>query len=139
MLHGMFTAVPQRPHMFNGTIRDNVLLGNEAADEDQLQMALRDSALESWVAGLPLGLATPVGINGSAVSGGEARRIALARALLKGAPIVLLDEPTEGLDAATEHEVVSRLNGRFRGSGATLLVVSHRPECMKLGDSVIRL
>jgi ATP-binding cassette, subfamily C, bacterial CydC len=138
-LLGMIAAVPQHPHLFNGTIRDNILLGNASAGEEQLQQALRDSALDVWVAGLPLGLATPVGINGSSVSGGEARRIALARALLKGAPILLLDEPTEGLDAATEREVVSRLNGRFRGTGATLLIVSHRPACLELGNSTVRL
>lgn len=139
-LIGMIAAVPQRPHLFNGTIRDNLLLGNASADEEQLQHALRDSGLEAWVAGLPLGLATLVGINGSAVSGGEARRIALARALLKDAPILLLDEPTEGLDSATEREVVSRLNRRRRGAGGTtMLVISHRPACLKLGDSVIRL
>ncbi|MBK5277098.1 MAG: thiol reductant ABC exporter subunit CydC [Desulfuromonadales bacterium] len=139
-LIGMIAAVPQRPHLFNGSIRDNILLGNASADEEQLQQALRDSALESWVAGLPLGLATPVGINGSAVSGGEARRIALARALLKGAPILLLDEPTEGLDATTEREVVSRLNGRVRAvGGTTMLIVSHRPACLELGDAIVRL
>jgi ATP-binding cassette subfamily C protein CydC len=139
-LLGMIAAVPQRPHLFNGTIRDNLLLGNTSADEEQLQQALRDSALDVWVAGLPLGLETPLGINGSAVSGGEARRIALARALLKGAPILLLDEPTEGLDAATEREVVSRLNERVRGAGGTtMLTVSHRPACLELGDSTVRL
>ena len=140
VLIGMIAAVPQRPHLFNGTICDNILLGNGSADEEQLRQALRDSCLDAWVAGLPLGLETVVGINGSAVSGGEARRIALARALLKNAPILLLDEPTEGLDAATEREVVSSLNGRYRGDkGVTMLVVSHRPACLELGDSVIRL
>lgn len=139
-LLGMIAAVPQHPHLFNGTIRDNILLGNASAGEEQLQQALRDSALDVWVAGLPLGLETPLGINGSSVSGGEARRIALARALLKGAPILLLDEPTEGLDAATEREVVSRLNERVRGAGGTtLLTVSHRPACLELGDSTVRL
>jgi ATP-binding cassette, subfamily C, bacterial CydC len=139
-LMGMIAAVPQHPHLFNGTIRDNVLLGNASADEERLLEALRDSGLDAWVAGLPLGLATHVGINGSAVSGGEARRIALARALLKNAPILLLDEPTEGLDGTTEREVVSRLNERCRGAGCmTMLVISHRPACLKLGDSTINL
>lgn len=139
-LIAMMAAVPQRPHLFNGTIRENLLLGNSSADEERIQEALRDSCLDAWVAGLPLGLATEVGINGSAVSGGEARRIALARALLKDAPILLLDEPTEGLDSATEREVVSRLNERIRGAGGvTMLVVSHRPACLKLGDSIISL
>lgn len=136
-LLGMIAAVPQRPHLFNGTIRDNILLGNASADDEQIRWALRDSGLDAWVAGLPDGLETMVGASGSAVSGGEARRIALARALLKDAPILLLDEPTEGLDGATEREVVSRLSARNKnGKGLTLLVVSHRPECLKLGESV---
>ncbi len=138
-LIGMIAAVPQRPHLFNGTIRENIMLGNVAAGEEQLRQVLKDSALEAWVAGLPLGLATPVGINGSALSGGEARRIALARALLKNAPILLLDEPTEGLDGATESEVVLRLSDRRVAGGTTMLVVSHRPACIKLGDQVIRM
>jgi len=131
--------VPQRPHMFNGTIRENIMLGNSSADEEQLECALRDSCLDTWVAELPLGLDTQVGINGSAISGGEARRIALARALLKDAPVLLLDEPTEGLDAATEREVVSHLKRRIGGAGTTMLVVSHRPACLELGDSVLRM
>jgi ATP-binding cassette, subfamily C, bacterial CydC len=140
VLRNMISAVPQRPHLFNGSIRDNILLGNPSAREEQLQQVLRDSALDVWVAGLPLGLSTAVGINGSEVSGGEARRIALARALLKVAPILLLDEPTEGLDAATERTVVSRLSARNKSAGGvTMLVISHRPACLALGDSVISL
>ena len=137
-LMSMIAAVPQRPHLFNGTIRDNIMLGDRLADEEQLQLVLRESCLASWVAGLPLGLDTQVGLNGTAVSGGEARRIALARALLKNAPILLLDEPTEGLDAATEREVISYLKRR-RGAGTTLLVISHRPACLELGDSAVSL
>lgn len=139
-LINMISAVPQRPHLFNGTIRDNIMLGNTLADDEQLHLALVDSCLDAWVSGLPLGLETEVGINGSAISGGEARRIALARALLKNAPIMLLDEPTEGLDVATERELVSRLNKRFACAGdTTILVISHRPACLELGDSVFRL
>ena len=138
-LIGMIATVPQRPHLFNCTIRDNILLGNDSAAEEQLKQVLRDSCLDVWVAGLPLGLETIVGINGSAVSGGEARRIALARCLLKESSILLLDEPTEGLDSATERTVVTRLNERLSGTGRTLLVVSHRPACLDLGDSMILL
>jgi ATP-binding cassette subfamily C protein CydC len=138
-LMAMIAAVPQRPHLFNGTIRENILLGNELADDEQLQQALADSCLAAWVAGLPLGLETQVGLNGSAVSGGEARRIALARALLKDASILLLDEPTEGLDGATERDVIACLKRRTSGCGTTLLVISHRPACLELGDAVICL
>ncbi|MDA8415038.1 MAG: thiol reductant ABC exporter subunit CydC [Desulfobacteraceae bacterium] len=139
-LLGMIAAVPQHPHLFNGSIRDNIMLGNPSADEQLVLQALSDSCLDAWVAGLPSGLDTAVGVGGSAVSGGEARRIALARALLKDVPILLLDEPTEGLDAATEREVVARLNRRLRTTrDTTVLVVSHRPACLGLGDTVLRL
>ena len=138
-LLGMISAVPQRPYLFNGTIRDNLKVGNASAGDDELHRALADSCLDVWVKGLPDGLDTLVGINGSAVSGGEARRIALARALLKNAPILLLDEPTEGLDAETERIVVARLSERFNRSGVTLMVVSHRPACLSLGEHFLQL
>jgi ATP-binding cassette subfamily C protein CydC len=136
-LRRLVAAVPQRPHLFNATLRENILVGNPAAGEDELSRALADAGLGGWVATLPLGLDTPVGEGGSAVSGGEARRVALARALLKGAPILILDEPTEGLDAQTEQEVVARLRERL--AGRTLLVVTHRPACLALADRVVRL
>jgi len=70
-------------------------------------------------------------------SGGEARRIALARALLKDAPILLLDEPSEGLDAATERDLVARLAERCKGK--TVLIISHRPACLGLAERVVRM
>jgi len=136
-LRGLIAAVPQRPHLFNATIRENIMVGNPEAGDDALRHVLEDSGLAAWVAGLPLGVETPVGEGGSAVSGGEARRIALARALVKDAPILLLDEPTEGLDAGTEREVVARL--AVRTAGKTVLVITHRPACLALADRVVRL
>lgn len=133
----LFSALPQQPHLFNTTIRENILLARPDASEEALYRVLVDSGLAQWVAGLPLGLDTAMGEGSSTVSGGEARRIALARALLKDAPILLLDEPTEGLDAATEQEVVTRLAERTRGK--TVLMVSHRPVCLALADQVVRL
>jgi ATP-binding cassette, subfamily C, bacterial CydC len=133
----MFSALPQQPHLFNTTIRENILLARPDASVEELYSVLVDSGLAQWVAGLPLGLDTAVGEGASTVSGGEARRIALARALLKNAPILLLDEPTEGLDAATEQEVVTRLAERTRGK--TVLIISHRPACLALADQVVRL
>lgn len=132
----MVAAVPQQPHLFNSTIRENILLGREISDE-QLHAALSDSGLAEWVATLPQGLDTPVGETGSAVSGGEARRIALARALVSNAPVMLLDEPTEGLDGATEQSVVERLKVRLQGT--TLLVVTHRPACLQLAERVVMI
>lgn len=136
-LRGMMAVVPQRPHLFNGTIRENILVGNPGGGEAEVRRALEDAGLTAWVAALPLGLDTPVGEGGSAVSGGEARRIALARALVKDAPILVLDEPTEGLDAATEGEVVARLAARTVGK--TVLVITHRPACLALAERVVRL
>uniref|UniRef100_A0A831U1W4 Thiol reductant ABC exporter subunit CydC n=1 Tax=Geobacter metallireducens TaxID=28232 RepID=A0A831U1W4_GEOME len=136
-LRGLIAAVPQRPHLFNATIRENIMAGNPGAGEDEVRRALDDAGLAAWVDSLPLGLHTPVGEGGSAVSGGEARRIALARALVKEAPILVLDEPTEGLDAAAEGEVVARLAART--AGKTVLVITHRPACLALADRVVRL
>ncbi|KIE42747.1 thiol reductant ABC exporter subunit CydC [Geobacter anodireducens] len=133
-IRGLIAVVPQQPHLFNGTIRENILLGNPAAEEEQVRRAVRDAALAEWVDGLPLGLDTPVGEGGSAVSGGEARRIALARALLKDAPVFLLDEPTEGLDWTTEQRVIAALANRI--GGKTVLIISHRPACGALAERV---
>jgi len=138
-LRTLIAAVPQQPYLFNGTIRDNILLGREAASAADLTQALHDSCLDSWINVLPLGLDTSVGIQGSQVSGGEARRIALARALLKNAPILLLDEPTEGLDGHTERELIQRLAQRLSASAVTTMVISHRPACRALGDSFLHL
>jgi ATP-binding cassette subfamily C protein CydC len=134
-LRTLIAAVPQRPHLFNSTLRDNLLLANPDASEPQLQQAMDDSCLTDWVDTLPEGLETRVGEGGNAVSGGEARRIALARALLKDTPILILDEPTEGLDLDTEQKVVARLMARL--AGKTVLIITHRPACLKLADRVI--
>lgn len=133
----LIAAVPQRPHLFNSTIRANLLLAKPEATDAELQQALTDASLADWVASLAEGLETRVGEGGRAVSGGEARRIALARALLKDAPIVVLDEPTEGLDLLTEEKVVARLSARLKGK--TVLVISHRPACLALADRVVWL
>lgn len=135
-LNRLVAALPQQPHLFNGTIRDNILLGRTASDE-QLAEILEDCALGDWIAGLPLGLETPVGETGSAISGGEARRIALARVLVTDTPVVLLDEPTEGLDSATEALVVQRLQERL--AGKSVLVVTHRPAVLALAQRVVRI
>lgn len=136
-ISSLITAMPQRPHLFNTTIRDNILLGCPDADEQRIKDALEDSGLSGWVDALPEGLDTTVGVAGSSVSGGEARRIALARALVHDAPIVLLDEPTEGLDAETERTVVARLDKRLYGK--TVLLITHRPACLALAGRIIQI
>ncbi|MDY0385069.1 thiol reductant ABC exporter subunit CydC [Trichlorobacter sp.] len=135
-LNRLLVALPQAPHLFNATIRDNILLGRTLSDQ-QLSELVEDCGLDAWIATLPLGLDTPVGETGNAVSGGEARRIALARTLVTDAPVVLLDEPTEGLDGATEQVVVQRLHKRL--AGRSVLVVTHRPTVLALAQRVVRI
>jgi len=136
-LRRLIAVSPQRPHLFNSSIRENILLSRPEATPEELQSVLEASALDAWVSGLPQGVDTRVGETGGAISGGEARRIALARALLKDSPLLVLDEPTEGLDSATESLVLSRLDRLL--AGRSLLLVTHRPACLALVDRVVRL
>lgn len=136
-LRRLVAVSPQRPHLFNTTIRENILLARPGATAEELHDALAAAGLDTWVAGLPDGLETVVGEAGSAVSGGETRRIALARAILKNAPLLILDEPTEGLDSATEQLVLARLRQHLPGK--SLLLITHRPACLALVDRVVRI
>ncbi|HEX2987929.1 MAG TPA: thiol reductant ABC exporter subunit CydC, partial [Chloroflexota bacterium] len=120
----LMAVVPQRTHLFNLTIRENLMLARPNATEQQMVEAARQARLHDFVASLPLGYDTFVGEQGIRLSAGERRRIAIARALLKDAPILLLDEPTAGLDSLTEKEVMDTLRGVM--AGRTTLLVTHR-------------
>ncbi len=133
----LVSALPQAPHLFNASIRENILIAHPEASADELDSAINDAGLSAWIAKLPEGLATQVGEQGHLVSGGEARRIALARTLLRDTPIVLLDEPTEGLDAALECQIVARLAERL--AGKTVLLATHRRACLAMADRVVTL
>ncbi len=136
-LRHLVAALPQEPHLFNTTLRENILLARPDASEEELAEAISDAGLAAWVATLPEGLATEVGELGYCVSGGEARRIALARTLLRDAPVLLLDEPTEGLDTEGEQQLVARLTRRT--AGRTVLLASHRPACLALAERIVTL
>ncbi|MGK9231214.1 thiol reductant ABC exporter subunit CydC [Inquilinus limosus] len=125
----------QRSQIFAGTIRDNLLIGDPEAGDDRLAAAVDAAGLGAWVAALPRGLDTWVGEAGVQVSGGQARRIALARCILKDAPILVLDEPTEGLDADTEAQIIDALERLT--AGRTTLVITHRPALLRLADSAV--
>lgn len=122
-LTGQVTLVAQDAYVFDGTIRDNLRLAAPEASEPQLWEALAAAALDDTVAGFPAGLDTPVGPGGEALSGGQRRRLSVAQGLLRRAHVLLLDEPTEGLDTAT----AARLLGGVRAfdQNAALVIALH--------------
>jgi len=129
--------VPQRPTLFHGTVADNIRLGNPGADDDGVRRATELAGAHDFVSALPRGYATLVGEAERQLSTGERRRIALARAFLRDAPLVLLDEPTADLDPARV-ALVSAAIQRLR-PGRTVLLVAHRPEVASQADRTVRL
>jgi ATP-binding cassette subfamily C protein CydC len=117
-------VVSQDTYLFNTTIRDNLLLARPVASHTDLVAACRAAQLHDFVTSLPDGYDTWVGEAGMRLSGGQARRVAIARALLRNAPVLILDEPTEGLDARTERELLHDI-GRLM-EGRTVLLITHR-------------
>ena len=114
----------QDAHLFDASIRENLRVGRPDAAEEELWHALRVVCLDGWIRTLPTGIDTPVGALGDAVSGGEAQRVALARVLLSPAPVLVLDEPTAHLDAATAAAVEANLRRELRGR--TVLWLRHQ-------------
>ncbi len=114
----------QSTHLFDDTIRANLLLGRPSSDEPTLWRALDLAEIGDFVRALPEGLDTWLGEGGARVSGGQGRRLALARALLSDAPILILDEPCAGLDAETERAFLTTLNGI--GDARTVMLIAHR-------------
>jgi thiol reductant ABC exporter CydC subunit len=124
-------------HCFDTTIAGNLRVAGPDATDEQLWDVLRRARLADWVAGLPLGLATPVGEYGGRLSGGQRRRLALARVLLAGAPILILDEPTEHLDEETAAALTADL---LAATGdRTLLLITHRPFGLSEVDDIVHL
>lgn len=125
-LRATFAWAPQDAQLLAGTVRDNLLLADPDADDRVLWDVLDAACLAGVVRALPHGLDSWIGENGEQLSGGERRRLSLARAYLSRAPWLLLDEPTEALDAQTERMVVDRLTRRLARTGQGLIVVTHR-------------
>jgi len=133
-LRNMITMVSQKAHIFNASLRDNLLIADPHAEEVQLREALERAQLAEFVASLPDGLDTWAGESGSQLSGGEARRLVLARALLKNAPIWILDEPTEGLDNHSRRRFTETIFANMAGRSA--LFITHTPEALARVDQV---
>ncbi|GAA1368421.1 ABC transporter ATP-binding protein [Brevibacterium luteolum] len=130
-------VVEQQTFLFLGTIEDNLRIAAPEADDDQLWEALETAGLAADVRNMPAGLATPVGEHGRLLSGGQAQRLAIARAALRDAPILILDEPTSQVDLAGEAAILEAL--RRLAAGRTVLTIAHRPLAVLSADRVIDL
>ena len=136
-LRGRIALVAQDTYLFNDTLEANVRLARPDATRGQITTALRQAALESFVAGLPDGLATRVGERGVQLSGGQRQRIAIARAFLKDAPILVLDEATSHLDTISEQLVRAALDALM--VNRTTIVVAHRLSTIRAADLILVL
>jgi ATP-binding cassette subfamily B protein IrtB len=129
------SVVFQHPYLFHGTIRENVFAGDPAADHDRFVRAVRLARVDELIARLPDGEETVVGEAGSALSGGERQRVSIARALLKGAPVLLVDEATSALDNENEVAVVDALTADPHSH--TRVIVAHRLASIRHADRVL--
>jgi thiol reductant ABC exporter CydD subunit len=129
--------MPQRPHLFAGSIADNVALCRPEASDAELWSAVTAAGLDAVVAARPEGMRASIGERGAKLSAGERQRVALARLFLQDAPLLLLDEPTANLDGETEDQVLAAVQRLVRGR--TVIVVAHRPALVGLADRVIDL
>jgi thiol reductant ABC exporter CydD subunit len=129
--------VPQAPYLFAGTIAENVRLARPGATDAEVEAAAREAGAHEFVRALPLGYATPLGEDGARLSGGEQQRIALARAFLRDAPFVILDEVTSHLDPVSEGAITRAVERLARRR--TVLVISHRLRLAAMADTVVVL
>ena len=134
-LYTLMSVVEQDTHLFNTTIRANLLLARPDASEEELVAASQQAQLHEFVQGLPNGYDTQVGEQGLLLSGGERQRVAIARAFLKDTPIVILDEPTVNLDAIAEQSVLQAIQSLRKGRAT--LMVTHRLTAMDTADEIL--
>jgi len=132
-----YSMVFQDVVLFDDTVMENIRLGKHGASDEEVLTAARAANCDEFVEKLPQGYATPIGENGAKLSGGERQRISIARALLKNAPIVLLDEATASLDVENETKVQGALSHLL--SGKTVLVIAHRMRTVEAADKIVVL
>ena len=132
-----YSMVFQDVVLFDDTVMENIRLGRHGATDEEVRAAARAANCDEFVTKLPKGYDTPIGENGAKLSGGERQRISIAQALLKNAPIVLLDEATASLDVENETQVQEALSRLLRGK--TVLVIAHRMRTVEAADKVVVL
>lgn len=134
-LRKQIAMVFQDNFLFSGTIRENILLGNEKASEEIIWQALKNACLDTFVQGLPNKLDTQIGERGILLSGGQKQRLAIARAFVKNAPIVILDEATSALDNKSERVVQEALDNLMKNR--TVIVIAHRLSTIQNADKIV--
>jgi len=134
-LRQQIAIVPQDPILFSGTITENLRYGKPDATDEELRQAARAAFAEAFIEQMPLGYDTEVGERGVKLSGGQKQRLAIARAFLKDAPIVILDEPTSALDAESEELIKQALQRLLKGR--TALIIAHRLSTIEHANRVV--
>jgi ABC-type multidrug transport system fused ATPase/permease subunit len=138
--HRITGYVPQDVFILDGTLAENIALGEESVDEERLKQVLQQSSLEEFVHSLPEGIHTPVGENGCRLSGGQRQRIGIARALYKQAELLFFDEATSSLDPQTEQEITDAINKlSVSRSQLTVLIIAHRETSLAGCDRIVDL
>jgi len=132
-----YSMVFQDVVLFDDTVMENIRLGKHGASDDEVKAAASAANCDEFIDKLPMGFDTPIGENGAKLSGGERQRISIARALLKNAPIVLLDEATASLDVENETKVQVALSRLLEGK--TVLVIAHRMRTVEAADKIVVL
>lgn len=136
VLRDLITFVPQDNMLFSGSVRENITLLNRDASDREINDALAVSCADEFVSSLPQGLETILGEDGSGVSQGQAQRLAIARAILSGKKIILMDEATASLDAVTEERFINNLKNTH---GITVVFITHREKVLDSADKIIEL
>jgi ATP-binding cassette subfamily C protein CydC len=136
-LYALVSVIEQETHLFNTTIRQNLLLARPSATDEEMIQAAEAAHLHAFVQSLPDGYDTQIGEQGLRLSGGERQRIALARAFLKDAPVLVLDEPTVNLDALIERATLQTIRALRRGR--TTVLITHRLAELDMADEILVL
>jgi ABC-type multidrug transport system fused ATPase/permease subunit len=134
-LRSQVSLVLQDTVLLTGTIAENIGYGIDGATREQIEQAARSANAHEFIRGLPDGYETEVGERGSTLSGGQRQRISIARAFIRQAPILVLDEPTTGLDADSTRLVVGALRSLMRGTST--IIISHDPSLVRCADRVL--